>query len=315
VEAGTSTVGKVAPGAPSLGATSRRWGEKAIRTALAAAAAISVLTTLGILVALLRETIAFFSEVGIGHFFSDATWAPLFNPPHYGIWQLINGTFLITGIAILVAIPLGLGSAIYLSEYASPRVRKFIKPVLEVLVGVPTIVLGYFALTFVTPTILQSFLGLDVQIFNALAAALVMAIMILPTIASISEDAMSAVPSGLREGAYGMGATKLQVSTRVVFPAALSGIVAACVLGISRAIGETMIVLIAAGQRPNSGIDPKQPFETISAFIAATGKGDIPTGSTDYKTIFAAGMTLFIITLVFNMIAIRFVRRFRQVYE
>jgi phosphate transport system permease protein len=187
--------------------------------------------------------------------------------------------------------------------------------VLEVLVGVPTIVLGYFALTFVTPTILQSFLGLDVEIFNALSAAVVMAIMILPTIASISEDAMSAVPSGLREGAYGMGATKLQVSTRVVFPAALSGIVAACVLGISRAIGETMIVLIAAGQRPNSGVDPKQPFETISAFIAATGNGDIPTGSTDYKTIFAAGMTLFIITLVFNMIAIRFVRRFRQVYE
>jgi phosphate transport system permease protein len=315
VEAGTSTVGKVAPGAPALGATSRRWGEKAIHGALFAAAVVSVLTTLGILVALLRETIAFFSEVGIGHFFSDDTWTPLFAPPQYGIWQLINGTLLITGIAVVLAIPLGLGSAVYLSEYASPRARKFIKPVLEVLVGVPTIVLGYFALTFITPTILQSFLGVDVQIFNALAASLVMAIMILPTIASISEDAMSAVPSGLREGAYGMGATKLQVSTRVVFPAALSGIVAACVLGISRAIGETMIVLIAAGQQPNSGVDPKQPFETISAFIAATGKGDIPTGSTDYKTIFAAGMTLFLLTFIFNIIAIRFVRRFRQVYE
>jgi phosphate transport system permease protein len=263
----------------------------------------------------LRETIGFFSDVGISHFFADDTWAPLFSPPEYGIWQLINGTFLITGIAILLAIPLGLGSAIYLSEYASPRARRYIKPILEVLVGVPTIVLGYFALTFITPTILQSFLGVDVQIFNALAASLVMAIMILPTIASISEDSMSAVPSGLREGAYGMGATKLQVSTRVVFPAALSGIVAACVLGISRAIGETMIVLIAAGQRPNSGVDPRQPYETISAFIAATAKGDVPTGSTEYKTIFAAGTTLFVLTLIFNVIAIRFVRKYRQIYE
>jgi phosphate transport system permease protein len=315
VEAASSNVGQVAPGAPALGATSHRWGEKAIHGALFAAAAISVLTTLGILVALLRETIAFFSDVGFSHFFTDAHWSPLFNPPEYGIWQLINGTFLITGIAILLAIPLGLGSAIYLSEYASPRARRYIKPVLEVLVGVPTIVFGFFALTFITPTILKSFLGLDVQVFNALAAAIVMAFMILPTIASISEDAMSAVPQGLREGAFGMGASKFQVSTRVVFPAALSGIVASVVLGISRAIGETMIVLIAAGQKPTFGVDPKQPYETISAFIAATGKGDIPTGSTDYKTIFAAGMALFLITLVFNVIAIRFVRKYRQVYE
>ncbi len=315
MESGISTVGQVAPGAPSLGATSRRWGEKAIRAALFGAAAISVLTTLGILIALLRESVAFFSEVGIGHFLFDAEWAPLFEPNQYGIWQLINGTFLITGIAILLAIPLGLGSAVYLSEYASPRTRKLIKPILEVLVGVPTIVLGFFALTFITPTILQNFFGVDVQIYNALAAALVMAIMILPTIASISEDSMSAVPSGLREGAYGMGATKLQVSTRVVFPAALSGIVAAIVLGISRAIGETMIVLIAAGQKPCTGLDPRQPCETVAAFIGATGKGDIPTGSTEYKTIFAAGMTLFILTLIFNMIAIRFVRKYRQVYE
>jgi phosphate transport system permease protein len=315
VEAGTSTVGKVAPGAPSLGATSRRWGEKAIRGALFAAAAVSVLTTLGILVALLRETIGFFGDVGIGHFFTDGEWAPLFEPAQYGIWQLINGTFLITGIAILVAIPLGLGSAIFLSEYASLRVRRFVKPVLEVLVGVPTIIFGYFALTLVTPDILQSLLGVDVQIFNVLAASLVMAIMILPTIASVSQDSMNAVPQGLREGAFGMGASKLQVSTRVVFPAALSGIVAACVLGISRAIGETMIVLIAAGQKPCSGIDPKQPCETISAFIAATGKGDIPTGSVEYKTIFAAGTALFVLTLIFNAIAIRFVRKYRQVYD
>jgi phosphate transport system permease protein len=315
VEAGARSVGQVAPGSVDLGATSRRLGERAIRVALFLATAVSVLTTLGILVALLRETIAFFSEIGVGRFFTDGEWAPLFEPAQYGIWQLINGTLLVTGVAILVAIPLGLGSAIYLSEYASPRVRKVIKPVLEVLVGVPTIIFGYFALTLVTPDILQGLLGVDVQIFNVLAASLVMAIMILPTIASVSEDSMRAVPGSLREGAFGMGATKLQVSTRVVFPAALSGIVAACVLGISRAIGETMIVLIAAGQKPCSGIDPRQPCETISAFIAATGKGDVPTGSIEYKTIFAAGTMLFVLTLVFNIIAIRFVRKYRQVYD
>jgi phosphate transport system permease protein len=315
VEAARSTIGQVAPGAPSLGATSRRWGEKVIKAALFSAAAISVLTTLGILVALLRETIGFLSEVGIGHFLFDGDWSPAIEPVQYGIWKLLTGTFLITGIAILLAIPLGLGSAVYLSEYASPRVRRVVKPVLEVLVGIPTIVLGYFALTFVTPSILQSFFGVDVQIYNALAAAAVMSIMILPTIASISEDAMSAVPSGLREGAYGMGANRLQVSTRVVFPAALSGIVASCVLGISRAIGETMIVLIAAGQKPCATLDPRNPCETIAAYIGATGKGDIPTGSTEYKTIFAAGMTLFLLTLLFNVVAIRFVRKYRQVYE
>jgi phosphate transport system permease protein len=315
VEAGTRTVGQVAPGPPDLGATSRRWGEKAIRATLFAAAAISVLTTIGILIALLRETIAFFGDVSIVDFLTDGKWTPLFNPPEYGIWQLINGTFLITGIAVLLAIPLGLGSAIYLSEYASPRVRKIVKPVLEVLVGVPTIIFGFFALTFITPELLQTFIGLDVSTQNVLAASLVMAIMILPTIASISEDAMSAVPQGLREGAFGMGASKLQVSTRVVFPAALSGIVAAIVLGVSRAIGETMIVLIAGGGVPCSGLDPTQPCQTITAFIGAAGQGDLPQNSTDYKTIFAAGTTLFVITLIFNMIAIRFVRKYRQVYE
>jgi phosphate transport system permease protein len=315
MEAGTGTVGKVAPGGPPLGATSRRWGEKAIYAALFAAAAISVLTTIGILIALLRETIGFLGDIGVGHFLTDGEWSPLFNPPQYGIFQLLNGTLLITGIAVLVAIPLGLGSAIYLSEYASPLARKLIKPVLEVLVGIPTVVLGFFALTFVTPELLKPLLGQDVGTFNALGAALVMAAMILPTIASVSEDAMTAVPQGLREGAFGMGASKLQVSTRVVFPAALSGIVAAVVLGVSRAIGETMIVLIAGGQVPCWGLDPTAPCETITAFIGATGKGDIPTGSVEYKTIFAAGATLFLLTLIFNVIAIRFVRRFRQVYE
>lgn len=305
----------MAPGAPDLGVTSRRWGEKAIRAGLFAAAAISILTTLGILVALLRETIAFFGEVGLVEFITDGKWIPLFNPPEYGIGQLVNGTFVVTGMAVFFAIPLGLGSAIYLSEYASPRVRKLVKPVLEVLVGVPTIIFGFFALTFVSPELLKGVLGLDVGPQNVLAASLVMAVMILPTIASISEDSMSSVPQGLREGAFGMGASKLQVSTRVVLPAALSGIVAAIVLGVSRAIGETMIVLIAAGGVACWGVNPTEPCLTITGFIGATGQGDIPQDTIKYQTIFAAGTTLFLITLLFNFIAIRFVRRYRQVYE
>jgi len=286
-----------------------------IKAALVGATLISVLTTVGIVAALIQETINFFSHVGVGHFLTDDKWSPLFSDPQFGIWPLINGTLLITGIAVLVAIPLGLGSAIYLSEYAGPHARRIVKPVLEVLVGVPTVVLGYFALTFITPTILKSVFGVDVQIFNALSAGLVMGIMILPTIASVSEDAMSAVPQGLRESAFGLGASKLQVSTRVVFPAALSGIVAAIVLGISRGIGETMIVLIAGGQLANTGINPTQPFETITVFIAATAKGDNPARTVGYEAIFACGMTLFVLTLVMNAISIRFVRRFRQVYE
>jgi phosphate transport system permease protein len=314
VEAGTQAVG-AAPGARGpLGAARRRWGEEVIRALLFAAAVLSVLTTLGIVIALLRETIQFFEEVGVASFITDGDWKPLFADPQYGIWPLLNGTFLITGVAILVAIPLGLGSAIYLSEYATPRVRRIVKPILEVLVGVPTVVFGYFALTFITPEILQA-IGLEVQVFNALSAGLIMGIMIVPTIASVSEDAMSAVPQSLREGAFGLGADKMQVATRVVFPAALSGIVAAIVLGVSRGIGETMIVLIAAGQIPNTGLDVTQPFETITTFIGATAKGDNPAGTIGYYSIFAAGMTLFVLTLIMNSIAIRFVRKYRQVYE
>jgi phosphate transport system permease protein len=285
-----------------------------IRALLFLATLISILTTVGIVVALIEESVSFFDEVGT-RFFTDSDWSPLFAEPQFGIWQLLNGTFLITGIAILVAIPIGLGSAIYLSEYASPRVRRVVKPVLEVLVGVPTVVFGYFALTFITPTILQDLLGLQVQIFNALAAGLVMGIMIVPTIASISEDAMTAVPQGLREGAYGLGATKRQVATRVVFPAAISGVVASIVLGISRGIGETMIVLIAAGLQPNFGVNPLDGFATITTFMGATAKGDNPAGTIGYESIFACGLTLFFLTLVMNMIAIRFVRKYREVYE
>jgi phosphate transport system permease protein len=315
VEAGNRALGDAAPRPPDLRAARRRWGEEAIRVGLFLAAVLSVLTTLGIVASLLGETIKFFQDVGVSAFITDGDWKPLFSDPQFGIWPLINGTLLVTGVAILVAVPVGLGSAIYLSEYATPRARKMIKPVLEVLVGVPTVVLGFFALTFVTPTLLNDLLGFHLQVFNALSAGLVMGIMIVPTIASVAEDAMSAVPGGLREGAYGMGASKLQVSTRVVFPAALSGIAAAIVLGVSRGIGETMIALIAAGQVPNTGLNPTAPFETITAFIGATAKGDNPAGTVGYYSIFACGMTLFVLTLIMNAISIRFVRKYRQVYE
>jgi phosphate transport system permease protein len=313
VEAGTQAA-SATPGARPLGVARRRWGEDIIRAVLFLAAAISVLTTIGILFALLEESLSFFEEVGT-KFFTQTEWSPLFADPQFGIWPLLNGTFLITGIAILAAVPIGLGSAIYLSEYATPRARRTIKPVLEVLVGVPTVVFGYFALTFVTPTLLQDILSLNVTVFNALAAGLVMGIMIMPTIASISEDAMSAVPGALREGAYGLGATKRQVATRVVFPAAISGIVASIVLGISRGVGETMIVLVAAGLQPNTGLNPTEGYATITTFMGATAKGDNPAGTIGYESIFACGLTLFVLTLLMNMVAIRFVRKYREVYE
>jgi phosphate transport system permease protein len=300
---------------PGITREGRRWGEEIIRVVLFLAALVSILTTIGIVASLLSETINFFGAVPISDFLFGTDWAPLFKDPQFGVLPLVTGTLLISAIAVAVAIPLGLGAAIYLSEYASPRVRRSLKPVLELLAGVPTIVFGYFALTWFTPTILNDFLGLNVPVFNALAAGVIMGFMVLPTIASVSEDAMTAVPAALREGAYGLGANKLQVSLRVVFPAALSGIVAAVVLGISRAIGETMIVLIAAGQQPNLTADPRNPIETITTFIAASAKGDLPQGSIGYKTIFAVGMLLFVMTLVMNAISIRFVRKFRQVYE
>ena len=312
--AGTSTVTR-APGASALGASRRRVGEDVIKGLLFLAALISILTTLGIVLSLLRETLSFFGDVPVGDFLFGTEWSPLFADPSFGVLPLISGTLLATGIAMVVAVPLGLGAAVYLAEYATPRVRKTLKPILELLAGIPTIVFGYFALTFFTPTVLRDLLGLEVQIFNALSAGVIMGFMIVPTIASLSEDAMSAVPSALREGAYGMGATKLQVATRIVFPAALSGIVAAIVLGISRAIGETMIVLVAAGQVPNLTADPRQSVETMTTFIAASAKGDLSTGSIGYQTIFAVGMALFLMTLVMNAISIRFVRRYRQVYE
>ena len=313
MEAGAAA--RVAPGAPSLVAARRRYGEQVIKGLLFLAALVSILTTTGIVVSLVQETVVFFGDVGIGDFLTGTDWSPTIKPYSFGVLPLISATFLLTAIALAVAIPLGLGAAIYLSEYASPRVRKTLKPALELLAGVPTIVFGYFALTFFTPNILQDILGVDVNIFNALSAGLIMGLMVVPTIASISEDAMTAVPNSLREGSLGLGASKLQTSLRVVFPAALSGIVAAIVLGASRAVGETMIVLVAAGNLAKLTADPREPVQSMASYIAAIGKGDIATGSTQYKTIFAVGTTLFVITLVLNAISIRFVRKYRQAYE
>jgi phosphate transport system permease protein len=286
-----------------------------IKGLLMLAALISVLTTTGIVLSLVEETIVFFGEVGVGDFLFGTEWTPLFEPASFGVLPLVSGTMLVSAVAMVVAVPLGLGAAIYLSEYARPRVRKTIKPILELLAGVPTIVFGYFALTFFTPEVLRALLGFDVAIFNGLSAGIIIGFLVIPTVASISEDSMSAVPQSLREGAFGLGASKLQVSVRVVFPAALSGIVASAVLGFSRAVGETMVVVIAAGLQPQWGADLGKAMETMTAFIASTAKGDIATGSIAYKTVFAVGMTLFVITLVMNLLSIRFVRKYRQVYE
>jgi phosphate transport system permease protein len=296
-----------------LRATRRRWGEDVVKVALALCAFVSVATTVGIVVALFVPAIEFFREISIVDFLTGTDWAPLFEPPAFGVLPLIAGTLLVTGCACVVCIPFGLGSAIYLSEYARPRTRKFLKPALEVLAGIPTVVYGYFALTFVTP-LLQD-IGVGVGVFSALSAGLVMGVMLLPTVASVSEDSMSAVPQDLRDGAYALGSTRLHVSTRIVVPAAISGIIASFVLAISRAVGETMIVLIAAGGQPNWTWNPLDAVQTMTAFIAATGQGDVPTGSIEYKTIFAVGAALFVMTFVMNLFAIRLVRRFREVYE
>ena len=304
------------PVSRGLGAARPRWGERAVEGVLLLCALVSVAVTVGIVVALLEPTIEFFGEVSVKEFFTSRDWAPLFEPPSFGVRPLVVGTLVTTFWALVVCVPFGLGAAIWLSEYANPRARAILKPTLEVLAGIPTVVYGFFALTFVTP-LLQDiwFLGSEPAIFNALAAGLVMGIMILPTVASLSEDAMSAVPGGLREGALALGGSRMQVATRVIVPAALSGIVASFVLAISRAVGETMIVLIAAGNVPSDSLDPTKAHQTMTGFIGAAGIGDQPTGSTGYKTIFAVGATLFIATFLMNLFSIRLVRKYRQVYE
>jgi phosphate transport system permease protein len=297
----------------SLAPSRKRWGDVVVKALLGLCALVSVATTHGIVVALFLPAFEFFREVSLRDYLTGTEWAPLFLQKSFGVIPLIVGTLSVTIWASLIAIPLGLGAAIFLSEYARPRLRATLKPALELLAGIPTVVYGYFALTWVTPHLESA--GLDVGVFNALSAGLVMGVMIIPTVASLSEDAMSAVPRDLRYGAYALGSSKLQVSTRIVVPAAVSGIVAAFVLGISRAIGETMIVLLAAGQQPNLSFDPREAVETMSAFIAATGAGDVPTGSVEYKTIFAVGATLFVMTLIVNAVSIRLVGKYREVYE
>ena len=299
--------------ARSLRASRPRYGERAIAAGLLACALVSVATTVAIVVALLAPAIDFFRQVSPWRFLTGTTWAPLFEPASFGVLPLLVGTLSVTFWACLIALPLGLGVAVFLSEYAGERMRRALKPALEILAGIPTVVYGYFALTFVTPFLRD--LGLGVEVFNTLSAGLVMGVMLIPTVASLSEDAMFAVPRELRDGGYALGAPRRQVATRIVVPAAASGIVASFVLAISRAVGETMIVLIAAGQMARITFDPRQSIETLTAFIGATAQGDVPTGSTAYKTIFAVGLTLFAITLAMNLVAIRLVRRFREVYE
>jgi len=304
---------ELSPPVPQLRAARRRWGEDVIKGLLALCALVSVATTVGIVVALFIPAIEFFREVSVWDYLTGTEWTALFSEPSFGVLPLVAGTVLVTLVAVLVCAPFGLGAAIYLSEYAHGRARNFFKPTLEVLAGIPTVVYGYFALTFVTP-LLQD-VGFNVGPFSALSAALVMGVMLIPTVASVSEDAMSAVPRDLRQGAYALGSTRLQVSTRIVVPAAISGIIASFVLAISRAVGETMIVLIAAGGQPNLTLNPTEAVQTMTAFIAATAQGDVATGTIAYKTIFAVGATLFVMTLVMNMVSIRLVRRFREVYE
>ncbi|HEY0835796.1 MAG TPA: phosphate ABC transporter permease subunit PstC [Azospirillum sp.] len=290
-----------------------RPGERAIEFGLFAAAFSSVLTTTAIVVILVYESWQFFRHVPIVTFLTDTMWTPLFADARYGILPLLSGTLLSTAVALVVAVPLGLTAAIYLSEFASPRVREVVKPVLEVLSGVPTVVYGYFALLFVTP-LLQATILPGLPGFNILGPGIVIGIMIVPYISSVSEDAMRAVPVDLREGSYAMGATKFQTAVKVVLPAATSGVAAAIVLGISRAVGETMVVAIAAGQQPNLTLDPTQPAATITAYIVQVALGDLPHDSIGYQTIFAAGLTLLLLTLFFNVAAYVMRRRFREVY-
>lgn len=290
----------------------RRPGEAVIKGFLFVSAMISVVTTAAIIVTLIRPSLDFFAEVEILGFLTGTEWAP--QRGVFGIYPLVKATFLITAIALTVAVPVGLGAAMYLSEYASRRTRKIFKPVLELLAGVPSVVYGFFALAVVTPWLLQDLLNLEVGFTNALAAGLVLGVMIVPTVASLSEDAMSAVPLALRQGSLAMGANRMQTTLRVVFPAALSGIGAAIVLGLSRAVGETMIVALASGALPSTSLDPRDGMQAMTGYMATTAGGENPVGSLEYNTLFAVGLTLFVITLVINVVSIRLVRRFRQEY-
>jgi phosphate transport system permease protein len=291
---------------------SRNLKERAIEALLFGAAFVSVFTTVAIVYVLVKESVLFFTHVPLWDFLTDTQWTPLFDDAHFGIVVLLSGTITSSLVALAVAIPLGTTIAIYLSEFATPRSREIAKPILELLSGVPTIVYGYFALLFVTPllqTLIPSLPG-----FNLLSAGMVMGIMIVPYVASISEDAMRAVPMALREGSFALGATRLQTALKVVVPAAISGLAAAYILGISRAVGETMILAVGAGMQPNLTFNPLEPAATITAFIVQVALGDLPHGSTGYQTIFAAGLTLMLLTLAFNLFGFWMRRRFRNAY-
>ncbi len=287
--------------------------ERAVELFLAASAGLSLAITAGIVLVLAWEAVEFFREVSLAAFFGDSEWTPLFADKHFGIWPLVAGTVLTSGIAIAVALPCGLLAAIYLSELASQRMRRALKPALELLAGVPTIVYGYFALSFVTP-LLQRLVP-NLSGFNALSAGIVMGIMIIPMISSLSEDAIYAVPRSLREGSYALGATRLATIFRVVLPAATSGIAASVILAVSRAVGETMIVAIAAGQQPRLTLDPRVPIETMTAYVAQVSMGDVPNGTLEYRTIFAVGAVLFVLTFAMNLLSQRLARRYRAVVQ
>lgn len=306
-----TTVGKSLPSLRQV-RQQTRLRETVIHRLLMACALVSIMTTIGIVVMLVAQTAGFFSKVSPLEFFAGTKWTPLFQPQQFGVLPLVAGTLLTAVIAIMVALPIGLASAIYLSEYAKERVRRVVKPLLEILAGIPTVVYGYFALTFVTPLLRNIFPNMIV--FNALSAGLVMGVMIIPMMSSLSEDAMVAVPRSLRNAAYGLGATRFEVATRVVMPAAISGIVAACVLALSRSVGETMIVSIAAGSTPKLTLNPLESIQTMTAYIVQISLGETPHGTVEYYTIFAVGLLLFIMTLLMNLFSQWFVRRYREKY-
>lgn len=300
-----------------LEASSKRYGEKAIKTFLALTAALSIFVTTAIVISLIIPTVDFFRVASVVEFFTGTLWAPLFANASFGVWPIVVGSLIVMAVSLGVAVPVGLLSAIYLSEYARPRVRRVIKPVLEVLAGIPTVAIGLFALWFIRPLAETLFPFLPWRgPFSVGVAAIGVGLLIVPVITSVADDAMRAVPASLRQGGYALGATKFEVANKIVFPAAISGIVAAVVLGASRAVGETMVVLIAAGAgNPILTFDPTKSVQTMTSYIAGTATGDIATGTIDYHSIFAVGSLLFVMTLILNAISMRFVRRFREVYE
>jgi phosphate ABC transporter permease protein PstC len=316
---GSPTTGTPHGGAPrsatSLERRSARRGEGLVLLFLRGAAILSVLVTVAIVVSLLLPALSFFREVSLGEFLFGTRWTPRFTGQEsYGVLPLVTGTLWTTAIALLIAVPFGLGAAVYLAEYAPDRLRKVLKPVLEVLAGIPSVVYGFFALTFVAPVVLEGLLGLEVGTFSVLSAGLVLGIMIIPTVASLSEDAMSAVPQSLRQGSFALGANKMRTTLRVVFPAAVSGIAASIVLALSRAVGETMIVALAAGTQARVVAGPTEQGQTMTGFIAQTATGESTPGTLSYNTLFAVGLLLFVLTFLINMISIRLVRKFREAY-